>query len=172
MKQCAPFTPEQLEELHRAARSHPDAHVRSRAIAVRAVALGHSRQDLARVLPLSAYSIGQAALRYQERGLAGLGVAPGRGRKSGVDEEQVRAYLRQSPERFGYEQARWTLALLGEACPALSGMSERGILKVLHRLGFRYKRGQQWIHSPDPGYAGKKTPSSRRTGRRSATRGR
>lgn len=158
MSDAADFTNEQMRELDHAARSHPQAHVRSCAIAIRAVALGHTRQQVARFHPYSAYSIGQAVLRYQRDGLEGLAIAPGRGRTSAIDEEQVRDFLRQSPERFGYEQTRWTLALLAKACPAFWGMSERGILKALHRMGFRYKRGQQWIHSPDPAYEEKKTP--------------
>jgi len=164
------FTQRQVRELERAARTHPDAHVRSRALAVRAVALGHTRQRVSCVLPYSAYSIGQWALEYQRRGLEAFRIAAGRGRRSRVNERQVLAYLRRSPERFGLAQTRWTLRALGQVCPCLQGMSERGILDVLHRLGFRYKRGQPWIHSPDPQYAEKKTPSKPPTNRRASTR--
>jgi transposase len=159
------FTVEQKGELDRAARCHRDAHMRSRAMAVRAVALGHSRQDVARVLPFSAYSIGQWVQAYQRRGLPAFRIAAGRGRRSRVDEAEVLSRLRRSPEQFGIEQTRWTLRALGQACPSLAGMSERGILEVLHRLGFHYKRGQPWIHSPDPRYEEKKTPSKRPTRR-------
>lgn len=164
------FTPEQVDELDRAARTHPDAHIRSRALAVRAVSLGYDFQDVSEMFPLSAYSLGQLTARYKEHGLVAFKIAKGRGPKSSVDDEQVLSYLRQSPERFGLNQNRWSLSALGEKCPTLSGMTERGILKVLHRLGFRYKRGQPWIHSPDPLYEEKKTPSSKPTDRRARTR--
>lgn len=164
------LTEAEFRELDRASRRHPDPHVRSRALAVRAVALGHTRQQVAALLPFSAYTIGQWCSRYAQQGLAAFEIGPGRGRPSAVDEEQVREYLRRSPELFGLTQTRWTLRALGEACPALRGMSERGILEVLHRLGFRYKRGQPWIHSPDPHYEEKKTPSRRPTNRPSRTR--
>jgi transposase len=164
------FTPEQMAELDRTARTHPDAHVRSRALALRAVSLGHNFQDVADMFPLSAYSIGQLTARYKEHGLSVFEIAKGRGPKSSVDEEEVLSYLRQSPERFGLNQNRWTLAALGKKCASLSGMTERGILKVLHRLGFRYKRGQPWIHSPDPQYEEKKTPSSKPMDRRTRAR--
>lgn len=164
------LTDRQFHELDQAARRHHDAHVRSRALAVRAVALGHTRQEVGRMLPFTPYSIGQWCCAYERDGLAAFQIAPGRGRQSHVDEAQVRDCLRRSPERFGLTQTRWTLQALGQACPTLAGMSERGILDVLHRLGLRYKRGQPWIHSPDPQYAEKKTPSKRPTGRRSKTR--
>ena len=70
------------------------------------------------------------------------------------------ACLRLSPELYGLDQSRWTLGALGRVCPSLAGMSDQGILKALHRLGFHYKRGQPWVHSPDPEYDEKKTPSN------------
>lgn len=165
------FSEDQLRELDWVARRHPDAHVRSRALAVRAVALGHERQLVARLFPYSAYSIGQWVRGYGERGVESFAIRVGRGRRSQVDEDEVRACLRRSPEWFGLNQARWTLKALGQACPSLHGMSQRGILNVLHRLGFRYKRGQPWIHSPDPLYEVKKTRSKRPIKKRGKTRG-
>ena len=147
------------QELEQLARRHPDAHVRSRAMAVRAVAMGNTRQQVAQFYPFSAYSIGQWCRDYARHGVRAFIIEAGRGRRSNVDDQQVLDCLRRSPEHFGVQQTRWTLHALGQACPSLQGMSERGILNVLHRLGFRYKRGQPWIHSPDPQYQGKKTPS-------------
>ena len=163
------FTEDQIREIDRAARRHPDAHVRSRALAVRAVALGHTRRAVAEILPFSAYSIGQWTGEYSREGIEALSIAAGRGRKSNVDTEQVLSCLRQSPRNCGIDQTRWTLRALGQACSSLSGMSERGILNVLHRLGFRYKHGQPWIHSPDPLYAEKQTVSKKPIKRRKRT---
>jgi transposase len=160
----------QRDELERAARRHPDAHVRSRALAVRAVFLGLTRREVSQVFPYSPYSIGQWCAAFAKGGVAALAVAEGRGRHSQVNEQEVLACLRRSPGNFGIDQTRWTLRALGLACPSLADMSERGIQKVLNRLGFRYKRGQPWIHSPDPLYTQKKTPSSRPMQRRSKTR--
>jgi transposase len=149
---------DQLAELERAARRHPDAHVRSRAMAVRAVAIGHTRQEVAKLLPFSSYTIGKWVRGYAAEGLGAFAITPGRGRPSKVNEEEVLACLRISPERYGLADSRWTLGALGQVCPSLKGMSKQGILEVLHRLGFHYKRGQPWIHSPDPAYTEKKTP--------------
>lgn len=162
----------QFETLDGLARRADDAHVRSRALAVRAVALGHTRQAVAAMFPFSAYSIGQWCNQFEELGAEAFAISAGRGRPSQVDPDQVRAYLRRSPQTFGVEQTRWTLRALAHACPTLNGMSERGVLEVLHRLGFHYKRGQPWIHSPDPQYTEKKTPSKRRIRKRGKTRGR
>ena len=156
---------QQLQELERLARRHRDAHVRSRAMAVRAVAIGHTRQQVARFYPFSAYSIGQWCRDYALHGADAFAIADGRGRRSDVDVQQVLDCLRRSPEQFGLNQVRWSLRALSQACPSLQGMSTRGILDVLHRLGFRYKRGQPWIHSPDPLYEVKKTPSKSPTKR-------
>lgn len=165
------FTQEQRAELDHLARSSPDAHVRSRALAVRAVSRGCSRRVVSQVLPYSAYSIGQWCRQYQQEGVCAFEIAPGRGRHSAVDEQEVLLRLRRSPQLFGINQTRWTLRALGAACPSLRGMSERGILGVINRLGFRYKRGQPWIHSPDPLYEEKKTPSRRPIKRRGRTGG-
>lgn len=161
---------QQLQELERLARRHPDAHVRSRAMAVRAVAIGHTRQQTARFYPFSAYSIGQWCRDYELHGDRAFAIEAGRGRRSRVDTQQVLDCLRRSPQQFGLSQTRWSLAALSQACPSLEGMSERGILDVLHRLGFRYKRGQPWIHSPDPLYKVKKTPSKPPTKRLTRSR--
>lgn len=147
---------ERREELEVLARRHADGHVRSRALAVRAVVEGHTREEVAAMLPYSAASIGKWVAAFAERGAQAFAIAPGRGRHSRVNDQEVLDCLRVSPERYGLEQSRWTLKALEQACPSLNGMSDQGILNVLHRLGFRYKKGQPWISSPDPDYALKK----------------
>ena len=146
-------------ELERLARRAPQGHVRARALAVWSVLIARqTRQMAARGSPFSAYSIGRWVRAFLARGPTAFAVAAGRGRPSHVDLEEVRSRLRCTPERFGQEQTRWTLRALRDACPSLAGMSESGVRQVLRRLGFRYKRGQPWLHSPDPAYAEKKTP--------------
>ena len=160
------LTKEQWKMIDQAAKTHPNAHIRARAMAIRAVALGHSRREVSQFFPFTPYSIGQFVQVFREEGLEGFEIGEGRGRHSMVDDEEVLSRLRCSPQNFGIDQTRWTLKALGKACPSLSGMSDQGILNVLKRLGFHYKRGQPWIHSPDPQYEEKKTPSKPRTKRR------
>lgn len=155
------FSQEEMAVLEKAAKSHPDAHVRSRALAVRAVAVGNNCREVSAMFPFSAYSIGQWVREFHEHGLSAFVISGGRGRHSSVDEQEVLSRLRRSPSFFGVDQSRWTLKALRQACPSLAEMTDSGVLQVLHRLGFSYKRGQAWIHSPDPLYEQKKTPSSR-----------
>ncbi|MGC8960753.1 MAG: IS630 family transposase [Chloroflexia bacterium] len=61
--------------------------------------------------------------------------------------EQV---LHRPPHRYGIQRSRWRLHDLGRAVSWLNGCSTPGVAKVLYRLGFRYKRARNFIHSPDP----------------------
>ncbi len=51
--------------------------------------------------------------------------------------------------------SRWRLALIQKGCDWLSGFSLSGIWRVLRSLHIKYKRGQQHLRSPDPGYEDK-----------------
>jgi hypothetical protein len=63
--------------------------------------------------------------------------------------------LRRDPHQFGHAQARWTLASLFDTCDWLRLSTEGGLSQLLKRLGIRYKRGRDHIHSPDPAYLDK-----------------
>jgi transposase len=60
--------------------------------------------------------------------------------------------LRRDPHQFGYPRARWTLALLRTACDWLKVAGDASLAAVLARLGIAYKRGRDYVHSPDPDY--------------------
>jgi hypothetical protein len=53
---------------------------------------------------------------------------------------------------LGYEQSRWSLKLIAQACPWLQVGTPSGLWQVLDRLGISYKRGRGCIYSPDPDY--------------------
>ena len=75
--------------------------------------------------------------------------------------EQMRAILHQSPRNFGKPSSIWTLKLLAEVCHekglSQTELSAPTILDAVVRLGISWKRAKQWINSPDPAYALKKT---------------
>jgi len=146
------FAPEQLQELAYAGTHHPTPGVRRKALAVRAVGLGEPRATVARCFAVSLTSLRAWLRRYTAGGISALEIAPGRGRKSRVDPAQVLHYALQSPRNFGVDRTRWTLRLLAQTVPTLQGFSDAGVLRVLRRLGLRYKRGQPWLLSPDPDY--------------------
>jgi hypothetical protein len=56
---------------------------------------------------------------------------------------------------MGYTQSRWCLAMIAEACDWLNVSSASSLWCLLKRLGIHYKRGREYIHSPDRHYLDK-----------------
>lgn len=166
------WTSKQMEELEKLARRSPKAYVRVKALAVLNVARGRHRQEVAAMFGVHRVSVGLWVRRYRELGASGLEVAPGRGRRPQVDRQEVEDYVRQSPRRFGLDQTRWTLRALALTVPSLRGFTEAGVYQALRRLGFRYKRGQPHLHSPDPEYLEKRGSWSRPSPRPGTSQGR
>jgi transposase len=79
----------------------------------------------------------------------------------GARAERLRALLHQSPRNFGQPTSVWTLELAAEVSyaqgitPEL--VSAETVRATLERLGIGWRRAKQWITSPDPEYARKKT---------------
>jgi transposase len=75
--------------------------------------------------------------------------------------ERLRGLLHQSPRVFGKPTSIWTLALAAEVSYAKGLTSElvsaETVRATLERLGIGWRRAKQWITSPDPEYARKKT---------------
>jgi transposase len=63
--------------------------------------------------------------------------------------------VRRDPHQLGYDRARWTLALLRTECDWLRVASDASLAALLARLGISYKRGREYVHSPDPDYQSK-----------------
>ena len=76
-------------------------------------------------------------------------------------DDDLRALLHQSPRTFGKPTSLWTLALAAEVSYAQGLTSEQvsaeTVRATLVRLGIGWRRAKQWITSPDPEYARKKT---------------
>lgn len=60
--------------------------------------------------------------------------------------------MRRDPRQLGHQQSRWTLPLLAQRCDWLRVTTEGGMSQLLKRLGISYKRGRDYLHSPDPHY--------------------
>ena len=78
-----------------------------------------------------------------------------------TNRERLQHILHQSPRTFGKPTGRWTLALAAQVCWE-QGVSQRclsaeTIRRALKRLGTTWKRAKDWITSPDPHYARKKS---------------
>jgi hypothetical protein len=63
--------------------------------------------------------------------------------------------VRREPCLFGFHQSRWTLETLAQACPWLRTSTVGGLSQVLDRLQISYKRGRNYIRSPDRYYDAK-----------------
>lgn len=63
--------------------------------------------------------------------------------------------IRRVPALLGYSGSRWTLAKVAACCDWLDVTTAGGLSKLLKRLKIRYKRGRDYIHSPDRDYLAK-----------------
>lgn len=161
------FSQADLKQLRHAARHDQRPYVRTKALALLSAAAGRTFTATGPIFGCHRETVGRWVKRYATEGIASLSVAPGRGRKAQADPQELASYLRQSPRHLGIARTRWTLRLLAETVPSLRGMSDAGVFRALQRAGFRYKRGQPVVHSPDPAYGEKRggwtRPSARRT---------
>jgi len=64
----------------------------------------------------------------------------------------VQGLVQRSPQLAGLDRSRWWLDGLRQQVAWLADCSLSGVQRVLKRLGVVYKRGQEYIHSPDPDY--------------------
>ena len=63
--------------------------------------------------------------------------------------------LRRDPHTCGLERSRWRREDVLAQCPWLRLTTPQSVGRLLHRVGIGYKRGRDYIHSPDPDYAAK-----------------
>lgn len=153
---------EERRDLRELARCGEPGYLRVKALALLNLGVGRSVSEVARVMLVSRQSLYFWQRRFEEKGVVGLLVAAGRGRKGSADLDELKQYLRQSPRQFGLAQSRWSLSALARVVPSLKGFSAFGVQKALRRAGYSYKRGQPHLHSPDPAYAEKKGLWSKR----------
>ena len=134
-----------------------------------ASAAGQRAPDIGENLHCSDQTVRNAISDFNANGLSALTRKSCRPHTihAAFDEEtakQLKALLHQSPRVYGKPTSLWTLALVAEVAFA-EGLTEtcvtgETIRATLKRLGVGWRRAKQWITSPDPGYAGKKTPAT------------
>lgn len=146
----------EMKKLRTLMRRADRAHLRIKATVLWNLGRGKTRREIAEFLGVSTTSISAWTKRFRAEGIDGLAIRPGRGRKAQADASEVEWYLRQSPRAFGLAQTRWTLRTLAQVVPSIHGFTQMGVWKVLNRAGFRYKRGQPHLHSPDSQYEEKR----------------
>jgi hypothetical protein len=72
-------------------------------------------------------------------------------------QEAILHVVRRSPQAFGFTTARWRLAQIRATCDWLHLTTLGGLSQLLRRLGISYKRGRDYVHSPDIHYAEKRS---------------
>ena len=137
-----------LAGLVRATRERGD--VRQRAIALLAVAEGASYEAAARRAGyVEGYTVSRLVQRVNQRGLAALEIAPGRGRKltySPAERQQILDTLQEAPERTSDQSATWSLKLLKRRLrmQGLPQISRDTIHKTLQGAGYSWQRTRTW----------------------------
>jgi transposase len=75
--------------------------------------------------------------------------------------ERLKGMLHESPRKYGKATSVWTLELAAQVSfeEGLTAyrVSDETVRTALLRLGVRWQRAKDWITSPDPAYARKKT---------------
>lgn len=160
-----PITADERDALEGGLRS-PEAFTLRRCQILLANARGQTALQIAQQLSCDDQTVRNAIHAFNRMGLASL--QPGSSVPHHIERafkgeraERLRALLHQSPRTFGKPTSLWTLALAAEVAFAegitpeqVSGETVRA---TLERLGVGWRRAKEWITSPDPAYARKKT---------------
>jgi transposase len=137
-----------LERIAKATSGRGDQVQRARALL--AVSAGQSWTAAAQTSGFkSRAGIALLVRRFNERGLAALRIAPGRGRKPTYDlraRARIVARAQQSPDRERDGTATWSLTLLQRALrrEGLAQISRDTIRRVLQGAGSSYQRSRTW----------------------------
>lgn len=136
-----------LQRVARASSERVDAVKRAKARL--SVAAGKSLTQAASLSGLSREGVSQLVERFNQRGLAVLVIAPGRGRKPTYGAE-ARAHVvqevRRQPDRQSDQSATWSLKLLQRALrrAGLPAIGATTIGRILHEEGYRVQRDRTW----------------------------
>ena len=163
----------EIRSLQRVERRALEAGVRSsnafrlrRCQMLLASARGETAGHIGQYLSCSDQTVRNAIRAFDKKGLAafqpGSSVAHHIERAFDTEHaERLRALLHQSPRNFGKPTSLWTLALAAEVSFAQGLTPRAGECRDGARdagaSGEPLRRAKQWISSPDPEYARKKT---------------
>jgi len=133
-----------------------------RAKALLAVKAGHEYTQAAREAGLkSGDSVSQLVGRFNQKGLAALVIAPGRGRKASYTQQQrgrILSEVQREPDRQADQTATWSLSRLQRALrrSELPRVARETIRLTLHESGYSYQQSRTWVRT---GYALRKRKS-------------
>ncbi len=145
------------ESLLQAMRQTTDKRLYERYLAVLLHLEGKTQQEIADILHRTRKTISEYIHSYQDGGLSELALdhSPGKPRSLTPEQEQRLAEIikNQQPSDVGFEaKSTWTLKLVAAYVEREFGQpfSEKGISRVLQRLGFSYTKATYTLASADP----------------------
>ena len=148
-----PVSQTELQTLHRVAKASSErVDTVRRAKALLAVAGGESFTQAGLQAGLSREGVSQLVERFNQRGLASLVIASGRGRKATYTAEartQVMQTVQRQPDRLQDQTATWSLKLLQRALRrgGLPTIGATTIGRILHEEGFSLQRDRTWCQT-------------------------
>ena len=163
------LTPQERQQLAAGLRSK-EAFVLKRCQILLTSAQGQSVLQIAQSFGYAPNSIRHVLHAFNDEGVTALTRKSNRPKSAqpllnAEKRQQLRHLLEQSPRAFGKERSTWTLPLLAQVAQE-QGLTERRLDAdtvgvAIKRLGLNWRRAQQRIASPDPGYARKKSGATR-----------
>ncbi len=149
----------ELKRVEKATSERIDAVKRAKALLE--VSEGTTFSAAGQKVGLSGEAVAQLVRRFNQRGLAALEIAAGRGRKPTYTSEQrgwVIVEVQREPDRKKDQTASWSLMLLRNALRKnrLPHIGAETIRHLLHEAGYSYQRTRTWVHT---GYALRKRKS-------------
>jgi transposase len=147
------LTVQEEEALRERAKARSErVDVARRAQALLAVAQGCSFTKAGKRSGMSREGVSQLVERFNQRGLAVLLIAAGRGRKAIYTcghHERILQEVQCSPNRQTDQTATWSLSLLKKSLRSkgLPHVCAETIRMVLHAYGWSYQRTRTWCHT-------------------------
>ena len=151
-----PLSEAEQQEFQRVSRASSErVDTVKRAKALLSVADGKTFPQAGVSAGLSHQGVSQLVERFNQRGLAVLAIAPGRGRKLTYEvQERTRVLqeVQRQPDREKDQTATWSLKLLERALrrAGLPSIGATTIGRILHEEGYSLQRDRTWC---DTGYA-------------------
>lgn len=125
-----------------------------RCLGLQLILEGEDRQTIRKMLKVGQNTIGQWITRVNKKGIVGLDVEEGRGRKIRVGEkakQDIQKALLKNPRTFGYKQSNWTGKLIRKRLEEKYGVvyKRSSIYPLLKALGFTLQRPQRLYGEAD-----------------------
>jgi transposase len=145
-----PFTEEEQKQLQSVVKATSErVDMVRRAKALLAVSSGCSFTEAGKQANMSRQGAAQLVERFNQRGIAVLLLASGRGRKptyTPADRERILQEVRRTPDREKDQTGSWSLSTLQRALRKtdLPHVSRETICQVLYAAGYSYQRTRTW----------------------------